>query len=174
MKPLQHAKASARRFGGSWRDYIEVRNFIDSSKATFATSGHRAILHNELGPALGTWIYGDALRNSDAALVPVAAIITAHLEEDVGRMPTLDDWLAGRPERPQSRRIRALPPRIEAMSGDPCRTVAGLFGTRPDEYAAAVSFFGLCDRFSRRGPCGQAEAQIDRSGRQAFPSSLDD
>ena len=46
MKPYIHAVSSAKKFGGVWNDYIEIHNFMDSSKGHIADNRHRALLHN--------------------------------------------------------------------------------------------------------------------------------
>lgn len=45
-KPMIHARSSAKRFGGQAEDYIEIHDFIDSSKAAFPDNRHRALTHN--------------------------------------------------------------------------------------------------------------------------------
>jgi hypothetical protein len=32
MKPLQHARITAHRYGGEWRDWIAIHDWIDRSK----------------------------------------------------------------------------------------------------------------------------------------------
>ena len=49
MKPLQHEQISAKTYGGSWTDDIEVHDFLDSSKATCAHFKHRFLLHHREG-----------------------------------------------------------------------------------------------------------------------------
>ena len=49
MKPWIHSKKSARQFGGKPEDYIDIHNFLDSSKAHHADMRHRALLHSSFG-----------------------------------------------------------------------------------------------------------------------------
>ena len=49
MKPFLHAKIHAKKYGGVPEDYIDIDNFIDSSKATMPDVRHRAILHSAFG-----------------------------------------------------------------------------------------------------------------------------
>lgn len=49
MKPYIHAKNSARRFGGVVEDYIEIHNFMDSSKSMISDNRHRSLLHHSFG-----------------------------------------------------------------------------------------------------------------------------
>ena len=46
MKPIIHAESSARKFGGQPEDYLEIHNFMDSSKSVIADNRHRALTHN--------------------------------------------------------------------------------------------------------------------------------
>lgn len=148
MKPLQHAKGTVGRHGGAWQDYIEIHNLIDSSKATFATTAHRALLHNELGLTLAVRIFGETIVNSDGATLSVAQIVQEHLEEDVGVVPTLDSWLAGLPEQPKTQRFRILPPKMQALASDPLPAAAVLFGGIPEDYRSVFAFFDLCNSMS--------------------------
>lgn len=45
-KPWIHAQSSARKFGGSPEDYIEIHSFMDSSKGVIADNRHRCLTHN--------------------------------------------------------------------------------------------------------------------------------
>lgn len=59
-KPYIHAESSARRFGGVPKDYLEIHNIMDSSKAVFADNRHRALTHN-------SWFIGHILENKNQA-----------------------------------------------------------------------------------------------------------
>ena len=59
MKPLQHARASVRRYGGRIEDYMDIHTFIDSPKSGFADVRHRAILHNAWGCFVVETAFGD-------------------------------------------------------------------------------------------------------------------
>jgi hypothetical protein len=53
-----HALSSARRFGGSADDYIELHSFMDSSKAAWGDQRHRAVLHHSFGIYVTEQIFG--------------------------------------------------------------------------------------------------------------------
>lgn len=93
MKPLGHAQISAKTYGGCWQDYIEVHNFLDSSKAACAHFKHRFLLHHIEGIELGVRIFGETVINSEKREIPVRRILTDHLIEDVGRIVTIEDWV---------------------------------------------------------------------------------
>lgn len=92
MKPLQHAQISAKTYGGRWQDYIEVHNFLDSSKAACAHFKHRFLLHHIEGIELGVQIFGETLTNSENKIIETRQLLTEHLIEDVGRVVTVKDW----------------------------------------------------------------------------------
>lgn len=92
MKPLQHAQISAKTYGGSWTDYSEVHNFLDSSKATCAHFKHRFLLYHAEGIEFGVRIFGETLKKSENQEIQVRQLLTDHLIEDVGRVVSVEDW----------------------------------------------------------------------------------
>lgn len=92
MKPLEHAKRSEKRYGGKWEDYISVHNFLDSSKEVEPTIKHRMMYHHTTGIFLCEKIFGVAIVNSDDKLVSVRSIAEEHILEDLGFIPTIQDW----------------------------------------------------------------------------------
>lgn len=92
MKPLQHALISRKIYGGRWQDYIEVHNFLDSSKATCAHFKHRFLLHHAEGIELGVRIFGETITNSENKTIETRRLLTDHLIEDVGRVVSVEDW----------------------------------------------------------------------------------
>jgi hypothetical protein len=92
MKPLQHAQISAKTYGGKWTDYIEVHNFLDSSKAACAHFKHRFLLHHAEGIELGVRIFGGSFRNSENKTIETRRLLTEHLIEDVGRVVSVEEW----------------------------------------------------------------------------------
>lgn len=92
MKPLQHALISQKIHGGIWQDYIEIHNFLDSSKAACANFKHRLLLHHAEGIELGVQIFGEKLTNSEGKSIEIKRLLTEHLIEDVGKVVTVEDW----------------------------------------------------------------------------------
>lgn len=93
-KPMTHARSSARRYGGSPDDYIEIHEFMDGSKGAVADLRHRYLTHN-------SWfirhvvekVFGLELTNSDERQVSTRQIAEDHVEEDFGGfIPTAQDW----------------------------------------------------------------------------------
>jgi len=97
-KPWIHACSSAKRFGGTPEDYIEIHNLLDSSKGTVADSRHRALTHT-------TWflstilerVFGVTIQNSDGKTVSVRDVGEQHVLEDFGMrfIPTVQDYFEG-------------------------------------------------------------------------------
>lgn len=92
MKPLQHAQISAKTHGGVWSDYIELHNFLDSSKAACAHFKHRFLLHHAEGIELAVRLFGEQITNSEKQIVSTRRILTDHLIEDVGCIVSVEDW----------------------------------------------------------------------------------
>ena len=92
MKPLQHAQISQKTYGGSWTDYIEVHNFLDSSKAACAHFKHRFLLHHVEGIELGLRIFSASLTNSKNKTIETRQLLTDHLIEDLGSIASVEDW----------------------------------------------------------------------------------
>lgn len=91
--PLVHAQNSVRKFGGQPEDYLAIHNWLDESKAYFADFRHRALRHHTEGIFLAERIFGVAITNSDGTKVPVRYLGEQHVKEDLGRIPTAQDWL---------------------------------------------------------------------------------
>lgn len=99
-KPYIHAQSSARRHGGVPEDYLEIHNFMDSSKSVIADSRHRALTHN-------TWflsvvlekVFGVTITNSNGRKVSVRDIGEEHCAEDFGGkfIPSAQDYLEEMP-----------------------------------------------------------------------------
>ncbi len=97
MKPYCHARNSAKKWGGSLDDYLAIHNFIDSSKAHVPDMRHRAILHSSFGIFIAEQVFGVYMKNGDGATVQVRDVAEQHVIEDLGRIPTVQDYLVGMP-----------------------------------------------------------------------------
>lgn len=109
MKPLQHAKISAKKHGGQWEDYIDIHEFFDQTKAHIPDMRHRAILHNSLGIYIARQVFGEVRTNSAGREYSVRDIGEDHVLEDLGTIPSLASiiecidtkhlkWLGGLPK----------------------------------------------------------------------------
>lgn len=107
-KPEIHSKSSARRFGGTWEDYVEIHKLMDSSKGAIADNRHRVLTHN-------AWFISEILErikfhnstpckpdgrfytilNSDGKEISVRDIGEQHVLEDFGMrfIPSAQDYI---------------------------------------------------------------------------------
>lgn len=99
MKPHLHAKLSVKKFGGTIEDYMDIHEFIDSTKAALPDVRHRAILHSAFGCYLTEKVFGRLITNSDGTLVSVRDIAEEHILQDLGFIPTVEFWLNEMPVR---------------------------------------------------------------------------
>lgn len=108
MKPWIHAENSVKKFGGKEYDYLPIHDWLDSSKAHFPDMRHRAILHSSFGIYLCEQHFGTIISNSAGKTISVRDIAENHVLEDMGFIPTVQDylkdlpfydWLGGKPKR---------------------------------------------------------------------------
>jgi hypothetical protein len=92
--PYHHALSSVKRWGGKIEDYIDIHNWFDASKAHFADYRHRALRHHSEGIFQCEREFGVAIKNSDGRMVPTRWIGEQHVKEDLGIIPSLQDWLS--------------------------------------------------------------------------------
>jgi len=93
MHPYYHAMSSVRKFGGKPEDYIEIHHWFDESKQYFANFRHRALRHHAQGIFECERVFGLTFANSDGRILPTRYIGEQHVLEDVGHIPSLQDWL---------------------------------------------------------------------------------
>lgn len=94
MNPFDHARSSARRFGGAWEDYLPLHSWFDASKATHCHFTHRALRHHHEGIAEAVQLFGPTIRNCDGVDIATLALGRQHLEEDCPHIPNAADWVA--------------------------------------------------------------------------------
>lgn len=110
MDPYTHAKNSAKKFGGVPEDYLEIHQFMDSSKSHIADIRHRLLLHHSFGVDLATRICGDialvsggtkeryihtgTIKNSDGKIVYVRDVAEQHVREDTLAIPSVAEAFA--------------------------------------------------------------------------------
>ena len=93
MKPFLHGKVSGKKLGGKPEDYQAIHDWFDQTKAHFPDMRHRAILHSSFGIYLCEQMFGEGITNSDGLHVSVRDIAEQHVIDDMGRIPTLQDYL---------------------------------------------------------------------------------
>lgn len=95
MKPMVHARISAKKFGGAPTDYLAIHDFMDCTKMALPDVRHRMVLHNSVGCYIAERVFGHTLVNSEGKTVHVRDVAEAHVIEDLGFIPTLEKCLAG-------------------------------------------------------------------------------
>ena len=108
-KAWDHAKSSARRWGGTPEDYIAIHEKMDSTKMAHAEVTHRCVFHSAFGVYLIEDLFGRTLTNSDGREVHVRDVAEQHVLEDLGFIPSLSDWLREVPAQPWMAGQRRLP-----------------------------------------------------------------
>jgi len=93
MNPIHHAESSAARYGGVAEDYLAIHQWFDESKAFLPDVRHRALRHHAEGIFLCERLFGPTVTNSQGRLIPTRWIGEQHVLEDLGWIPTVQDWL---------------------------------------------------------------------------------
>lgn len=151
MKPLQHARITAHRYGGRWQDWIVIHDWIDRSKMVFPSMQHRMFLHSDFGEWLTVRIHGEAIKASDGMAVSTRDLFRDHQVEDLGRIVSLSEWL--REVDPEYWKRRRQPPRqLEWIREEPAKGLAARWGGTPDDYLALIEFFDKPREFAPDNP----------------------
>jgi hypothetical protein len=109
--PVFHAQSSVHHFGGCVEDYLPIHQWFDETKEMMPNFRHRALRHHSQGIFECERLFGTHITNSDGKTVPVRYIGEQHVLEDCGgKIPTLQEWLEGIPQK--SWMARAQPTRL--------------------------------------------------------------
>ena len=90
--PYHHALSSVKKWGGKAEDYLPIHDWFDASKAHLADFRHRALRHHAEGIFWAEEVFGATITNADGKVVPVRWVGEQHVKEDLGWIPTLQDW----------------------------------------------------------------------------------
>ncbi len=128
MKPMVHARISAKKFGGVAEDYLAIHDFFDMTKMALPDIRHRMVLHNSVGCYIAEKVFGHTITNSDNKTVHVRDVAEAHIIEDLGFIPTLERCFSGMPLEPwmggkvAKYKEESKPQPVEVDTGvvDPC------------------------------------------------------
>lgn len=95
-RPEIHAESSARHFGGVAADYLDLHEFMDSSKVAFCDNRHRAMTHNSwFVRSVVPRVFGAARTNSDGRTYSTVEAAERHVAEDFGGyVPGVADYLS--------------------------------------------------------------------------------
>jgi Domain of unknown function (DUF6915) len=140
MKPLQHARITAHRYGGGWQDWIAIHDWIDRGKMIFPSMQHRMLLHSDFGEWLAVRIHGEKIVAEDGTIISTRDLFHDHKAEDLGRVVTLAEWLREIDTDYWTRRRR--PPRqLEQIRAEPAEGLAARWGGIPGDYLTLIDFF---------------------------------
>jgi hypothetical protein len=89
-KPHVHAQSSARIYGGSVEDYLEVHSLADWSKSAHASVRHRVVFHHREGAELLTRMVGPTVGPG----IGTEKVVEQHVTEDIRAYPGVDEYLA--------------------------------------------------------------------------------
>ena len=92
MKSYNHCKSSVKYFGGKEDDYYDIHSWFDRSKNYYGDIRHRALRHHTQGIEECEYAFGITVENSDGKIIPVRSIAEQHIREDLGFIPTIQDW----------------------------------------------------------------------------------
>ena len=93
MKASNHCLSSVKHFGGRVGDYHCIHAWFDESKDHYGDIRHRALRHHTQGIKECELKFGIVISNSDGRNIPVRSIAEKHIIEDLGFIPTVQDWL---------------------------------------------------------------------------------
>lgn len=134
--PYHHAVSSARQFGGVPSDYQPIHDWFDKSKAHRADPVHRALRHHSQGIFDCEEIFGPTVELSTCVkcgvhkdehpewepakqhpfnpkVIPTRWVGEQHVREDLGRIPTMNEWFDQIPMEPWMNRSRKLSKELE-------------------------------------------------------------
>jgi hypothetical protein len=90
--PLHHAQHCVRLFGGEVNDYLSVHRLLELSRLHLCETKHRVLLHSTLGIETVEDILGAELVTTNGN-VPTRLVVEAHLQRDLGFIPTVEEML---------------------------------------------------------------------------------
>jgi hypothetical protein len=92
--PEEHAKSSAKKWGGKLEDYLEIHAWFDETKAWIGHSKHRMFRHHSEGIFQCEQIFGGYIINSNGKKVYTRYIGEQHVKEDCfGYIPSAKEWV---------------------------------------------------------------------------------
>ena len=92
--PYHHALSSVKKWGGKPEDYLPIHDWFDESKKLWADYRHRALRHHAEGIFLCEQLFGHTITLSTGAVIPTRWVGEQHVTEDLGRIPSIQDWFS--------------------------------------------------------------------------------
>lgn len=106
--PYHHSLSSVKRWGGETKDYLEIHRWFDESKSMMNDFRHRALRHHTEGIFLMEKIFGPTIKLSSGKTIPTRWVGEQHVFEDLGKIPSMQDWfdcIVPKPWMNQSRQL---------------------------------------------------------------------
>ena len=119
MNPYFHALSSVKRWGGTVADYLPLHQFLDQSKSYIADVRHRALRHHAEGIFLLERLFGPVVTNGDGRVIPTRAVGERHVQEDLGFIPSVQDWLTNLKLQPWMLRVAVKEKDLENVGPEP-------------------------------------------------------
>jgi len=118
--PVYHAESSVRLFGGHISDYLPIHNWYDQTKQHVPNIRHRALRHHSFGIYQSKIEFGEyitIIHNDEEKKIPTSQIGEQHIIEDIGFIPTLDDWIKLIPIQSWMKQGRRVTNRLDIIRG---------------------------------------------------------
>jgi hypothetical protein len=120
MKPYIHSVECAKRFGGKWEDYMDINEFMDSSKGVLPGQLHRLFYHTSFAcqpDGCLERIFGKTRVNSDGKIYSTRDVFELHILSDYGYkfIPTPQDFLANIEIEPWMENGNGYPPSAKGV-----------------------------------------------------------
>lgn len=87
------AEKSVHKFAGCTDDYLPLHAWMDQSSHSIEGINYRAHRHHAWGIFELEEVFGTHIINEDGKTVPVRYIGEQHVIHDLGRVPSVSDWL---------------------------------------------------------------------------------
>ena len=92
--PYDHARSSAKKWGGSPDEYVKIHEWFDQTKEWVGHSVHRMFRHHSEGIFECEKVFGPFFINSVGKRVFTRYIGEQHVKEDCnGHIPSAKEWL---------------------------------------------------------------------------------
>lgn len=117
--PYHHALSSVKKWGGVVEDYLPIHDWFDQSKEHFGDFRHRMLRHHSQGIFECERVFGHTITLSTGRQIPTRWIGEQHVIEDMGRIPSLADWLECVTPKPWMNKPRKLSKELENDVGEP-------------------------------------------------------
>jgi len=92
--PYEHAKSSARKWGGEPEEYLVYHEWFDATKSWIGHSKHRMFRHHSEGIFELEKIFGVSFVNSIGKTVYIRYVGEQHVKEDCNNyIPSAKEWV---------------------------------------------------------------------------------